>query len=150
MNGSSSETPKSPEIEKKPLRIIYIEDQEVLRNFIKEEFKKFSKDVSIISSFSKAEEAMEYLMKLGNESPGLPDAIVTDNDLGLGTITGIQFAKNLKQHGFEIPVVLLTSNAPDYKYVSEKELKGMGLTKVVGKMTEIRDLVGMIKQVKLQ
>lgn len=149
MNDFSSETPKSPEIEKKPLRIIHIEDQEQFRDLFGSELKKFP-DVELVVSFGSTEEAKDYLMKLRSEKQDLPDAIVSDNNLGIGKVTGMQFANDLKQQGFEIPVVLFTSDVERFKRISEEDLKGIGLKSMVDKsdFKATRNLVGILKSIK--
>lgn len=150
MNNFSSETPKSPEIEKKPLRIIHIEDGKQLRDLIGWELKKFPA-VELIASFPSAEEARDYLMKLRSEKQELPDGIVSDNNLGIGKATGIQFAEDLKKLGFEIPVVLFTGDAEQFKSISEERLNRMGLKSIVDKngFESTENLVGILKSINL-
>jgi len=148
MNDFSSEIPKSPEQKKKPLRIIYIEDQKDFRELIKGELEKFPADVELVASFDSTEEAKEYLMGIRNEKKELPDGIVSDHDLGIGKVTGMQFAKDLKEQGFEIPVVLFTGYAEQFKSFSEEDFKAMGLTKVVNKRESIEGLVGVLKNIE--
>ena len=148
MNDLSRETPINPELEKKPIRIIHIEDNEQLRDLIGMELKKFPADIELVASFSSTEEAEEYLMRLRNEKKDLPDAIVSDNNLGGGRTTGIQFAKDLKEQGFEIPVVLFTGDTEPFKSISEEYLNAMGLTKVVDKVESTENLVSILKSIK--
>lgn len=149
MNNFSPETPKSQEIEKKPIRIIYIEDNEEFRDFINEEFKKFPADVELVASFSSTEEAKEYLMRLRDEKKDLPDMIVSDNSLGAGKATGIQFAKDLKKQGFEIPFVLFTNDVKAFRGFSATDINKMGLTRVVDKLESANSLVGVLKEINL-
>lgn len=141
MNDLSRETPKSPELEKKPIRIIYIEDQKDFRELIEAQLKKFPADVELVASFPSAEEAGKYLMGLQDEKKDLPDVIVSDNNLGDGKATGVEFAKDLKKQGFEIPVVLFTG--------SEKYLDEIGVKSVVRKSESIESLVVVLKEINL-
>ena len=150
MNDFSSETPKSPEIKKKILRIIYIEDQKDFRELIGAELKKIP-DVELIASFPSTEEAKDYLLKLRRENKELPDGIVSDNDLGIGKATGIQFAKELKKLGFKIPVVLFTGYAKELRSLSKEYLDGIGVKSIVDKndLESTRNLVGILKEISL-
>lgn len=103
----------------------------------------------MVASFLSAEEAKEYLMRLKDEKKGLPDMIVSDNRLGRGKVTGIQFAQDLKEQGFNIPVVLFTNNAEAFRGFPEIDLNTMGLTKVVDKLESIGSLVGVLKEINL-
>jgi len=149
MNDFSSETPKSLEIEKKPLRIIHIEDTEVMIDLIKRVFKKFPADVELVASFFSTEEAEEYLIRLKNANKDLPDMIVSDNNLGAAKRSGVQFSMDLREQGFEIPVVLLTSDTEQFRSLSEKSLNAMGLTKVLDKLNLTESLVGVLKEISL-
>ena len=142
---------KDPEHgDKKPLRIIHIEDDEEMRGLIEEEVKKFP-DVEFIASFPSTKEAKDYLLKLRSENKELPDGIVSDNDLGFGKTTGIQFAKELKKLGFEIPVVLFTGYAKELRSLSEEYLDGIGVKSIVDKnaLESTENLVGILKEIGL-
>ena len=142
---------KNPEHgDKKPLRIIHIEDQEEMRDLIGRKLRKFP-DVELVASFSSTEEAKDYLMKLKNENKELPDGIVSDDNLGLGKATGIQFAKDLRELGFKIPVVLFTGDAQELKSgIPQEQFSQFGLKDIVDKYSRkpIEDLVGILKSIK--
>lgn len=144
MNAFSLEAPESPEIEKRPLRIIYIEDQEEFRTFIGSELKKFPADVEFVVSFSSTEEAEDYLIKLRKEKGELPDMIVSDDNLGRGKRKGLDFAKYLKEQGFETPFILYTNDVEQFGNLSEERLNAAGVTKVVDKFTTTGDLVRIL------
>lgn len=148
MNDFSSETPKNPEIEKKPLRIIYIEDDNLFRDFIKEKFEEFPADVKLVKSFLSTEEAEKYLIKLKEENEELPDMIISDNSLGRGKRKGLDFAKYLKEQRFEIPFVLYTNDAEQFEMFSEERLNVTGVTKVVDKLKSVRNLVGILNSLR--
>ena len=144
------EQPKNPEQRnRKPLRIIHIEDQKQFRDLIGMELKKFT-DIELVASFGSTEEAEEYLIRLKNEKKDLPDMIVSDNSLGVGQRRGMQFAKDIKKLGFEIPVVLFTSDAEQFKHFSQEQLEGIGLKSVVDKsgFESTGDLVSILESIK--
>lgn len=145
MSDSLTEHLESPEIKRKPLRIIYVEDQEMVGNFIKKELKKFPADIELIAFFESTEDAEEYLMRLKNENNDLPDAIVSDDDLGAGKRKGVQFAKDLQEQGFKTPFVLFTSDMRGFKSLSEERLSEMGLITVVDKLESTALLVDVLK-----
>lgn len=148
MNDLSRETPESPELEKKPIRIIYIEDQKDFRELTEVELKKFPANVELIASFGSTEEASKYLMGLQDEEKDLPDVIVSDENLGDGKATGVQFATDLKKQGFEIPVVLFTGYAQEFKSLSKEYLDGIGVKSVVDKSESAKGLVVVLKSIK--
>jgi len=152
MAGLQDEQLKNPEQrDKKPLRIFYIEDQKDFRELIESELKRFTADVEIVGSFGSTEEAKDYLMKLRNENQELPDGIVSDNDLGNRKATGIEFARDLKKLRFEIPVVLFTGYAEQFKSFSQEYLNKIGLKNIVdkNKPEATENLVGVLKSIKL-
>lgn len=109
MADQSQEVPINSEVpQKRPLKILHIEDSPVIRQIIKEELGRFPKDVSEIVPFSSVEEAREYLNTPGVEPP---DAIVSDLVLGVGKENPIKFASEMakKEKWRKIPFVILSA-----------------------------------------
>lgn len=144
------EQPNKPEQKgKEVLRIIHIEDHERFRELVGMELEQFP-DVELVTSFSSTEEAEDYLTNLISKKQELPDVIVSDNNLGAGKRRGIQFAKDLREKGFNIPFVLFTGDAEQYKSLSREDLDRIGLKDIVDKNEpeSTGDLVGILRSIK--
>lgn len=80
----------------KDFTILYVEDEETLRNGYKKILSKFFKEVFIASN---GEEAIKVFYKKN------PDMIVTD--IEMPKINGINFIKTIREDGnLEVPILL--------------------------------------------
>lgn len=124
------------EQERKTIRIIYIEDDINFRDLTLRWFRKNPNNIEIISWFPDTEKAEEYLKKQQEENQELPDAIVTDQNLGakrdgIGFAQWVQSQKALNKIG-DIPVILFSTDSI-FSFFTKEDLAGTGLAAFVDK-----------------
>lgn len=89
------------------LKLLYVEDDEILR-------KNYLSTLSLI--FSQVYEAKDYKTGLEIYKESNPDIILVD--INLGSLSGIDLVKKIRQTNIQIPIVFLTAHS-DNKYLLE-------------------------------
>lgn len=89
------------------LKLLYVEDDEILR-------KNYLSTLSLL--FSEVIEANNYESGLKFYNQSKPDILLVD--INLGSLSGIDLVKKIRQTDIQIPVVFLTAHS-DNKYLLE-------------------------------
>jgi len=96
----------------KTLTLLYIEDEDAIRQSMTDTLQMFFKDVF---SFENAEDAYEYYTN------NHVDIIISD--INLPNMSGIEFTKIVRKENFQIPIILLTAYSQTSTLLEATRLK---------------------------
>ena len=118
----------------KKWKVLIVDDEELVRNFIEMALKELECEIQVAESGNEGyEKAIEFR----------PDLIICDLSMPSGS--GEVFLRRLRTNVSDYnPHIILTSG---YSYLSEKEIKSLGVNKLVSKPFQLDQMRGHIRQV---
>ncbi len=114
----------------KELKIVYVEDENDLREIFAETLSLFFPDVK---SFENGQLALDYCLKNNF------DVLITD--LNMPVMNGVELIKNINAHKPEIKCIITTGNTNQYN----DELNEITYLKKYGKPINMKDFFELLK-----
>lgn len=119
----------------KDLRILYLEDEELIKESVERTVSKFIKE---LVSFHNPVEALNFLETDNRKF----DLIITD--IQMPKMNGLEFVKELKDKNIDTPVVVITAFNTDEHLQACKELE---VEEVIVKPVNLIDLFEKIERI---
>lgn len=122
-------------------KVLFVEDSLDVTEFIREQIE--GREGMNVSFTENGEDAIELLEK--EKELGKPfDLIITDWHLP-GKKDGFAVAKRIKEKSLARQVFMLSASAEDLRFISEEELRSLGIDRVLSKKSDIGHLPGIIR-----
>ena len=115
------------------MKILVVDDSAVMRNMIKRALKKGGIEADIIE----AGDGIEALAQI----PNSPDLILCD--WNMPNMSGLEFVRELRSKGEEIPVLMVTTET---HFDKQREAKDAGATGFLAKPFTPEELAAQIKE----
>ena len=106
-----------------PISVLVVDDSALMRNLI-------SKIIEATPGLKVADKAMNGVFALQKIPRCDPDVIVLD--IEMPEMNGIEFLKERRRLGLEIPVIILSSVAKEGAEVTQREVGERGNTRIAG------------------
>jgi len=119
----------------KDLRIIYLEDEELIKESVERTVSKFIKE---LVSFTNPIEALEFI----ENSDRKFDLIITD--IQMPRMNGLDFIRELKSKNIDIPIVVITAFNTEEHLQACEELE---VEEVITKPVNLIDLFNKIENI---
>lgn len=119
----------------KDLRIIYLEDEELIKESVERTVSKFIKE---LISFTNPIEALDFI----ENSDRKFDLIITD--IQMPKMNGLDFIKELKKKDLNLPVIVITAFNTEEHLKQCEELK---VDEVITKPVNLIDLFNKIENI---